>query len=39
MVIVQGEDWDSVKTSLIAGADVAAAYEAKMDTDGFDGCE
>jgi len=39
MVIVQSEDWDSVKTSLIAGADVAAAYEAKMDTDGFDGCE
>lgn len=39
MVIIQGEDWDAVKPSLIAGTDVAAAYEAKMDADGFDGCE
>ncbi len=39
MVIIQGEDWDSVKPNLVAGADVAAPYEAKMDADGFDGCE
>ncbi len=39
MVIINPEDWDSVKTGLVAGADVAAPYEAKMDSDGFDGCE
>ena len=38
MVIIQPDDWDSVKGSLLPGADVAAAYEAKMDADGFDGC-
>ena len=39
MVIIQTEDWDNVKTSLVAGTDVAMQYEAKMDADGFDGCE
>ncbi len=38
MVIVQAEDWDTVKASLVTGADVAAPYEAKMAADGFDGC-
>lgn len=38
MVIIQAEDWDTVKASLVAGADVAAPYEAKMAADGFDGC-
>jgi len=38
MVILQPDDWDSVKTSLIPGTEVATAYEAKMDADGFDGC-
>ena len=38
MVIIQPDDWDSVKGSLLPGTDVAAAYEAKMDADGFDGC-
>lgn len=38
MVIVQAEDWDNVKASLVAGADVAAPYETKMAADGFDGC-
>jgi len=39
MVILKAEDWDSVKSSLVAGADVAAPYEAKMAADGFEGCE
>ena len=39
MVIINPEDWDSVKTGLVEGANVAAPYEAKMDSDGFDGCE
>ena len=39
MVIIQAEDWDSVKPSLVAGVDVAAPYAAKMDADGFAGCE
>ena len=38
MVIIQAEDWDTVKAGLVAGADVAAPYEAKMAADGFDGC-
>ncbi|MGR9092048.1 MAG: glycine cleavage system protein H [Gammaproteobacteria bacterium] len=38
MVIIQAEDWDSVKADLVAGADVAAPYEVKMAADGFDGC-
>ncbi|MDA0823724.1 MAG: glycine cleavage system protein H [Proteobacteria bacterium] len=39
MVIIQAEDWDAVKATLVAGSDVAAPYEAKMDADGFAGCE
>ena len=39
MVILKPDDWDSVKSSLTPGSDVAAPYEAKMDADGFDGCE
>jgi len=38
MVIIQPDDWDSVKGSLLLGSNVTAAYEAKMDADGFDGC-
>jgi len=38
MVVIQPDDWDSVKGSLLPGTDVASAYEAKMDADGFDGC-
>ncbi len=38
LVILQPEDWDSVKSALTAGSDVAAPYEAKMEADGFDGC-
>ncbi len=38
MVILDPEDWDSVKGTLRPGASVAEAYEAKMAADGFDGC-
>jgi glycine cleavage system H protein len=38
LVILQPEDWDSVKGTLVAGAAVAAPYEAKMAADGFGGC-
>jgi glycine cleavage system H protein len=38
MVQLQPEEWDSVKASLTPGAEVAAAYEAKMDSEGFEGC-
>jgi len=38
LVILQPEDWDSVKSTLTVGGDVAAPYEAKMEADGFAGC-
>jgi glycine cleavage system H protein len=38
LVILKPEDWDSVRSSLIVGADVTAPYEAKMDSEGFAGC-
>jgi len=39
LVILQPEDWDSVKGTLVIGSDVAAPYEAKMESEGFGGCE
>lgn len=39
MVILKPEDWDAAKVSLVAGTDVAAPYETKMDADGFAGCD
>ena len=39
MVELQPEDWDAVKPTLVTGADVTAPYEAKMDADGFAGCD
>ena len=39
MVIIKVDDWESVKPGLVAGADVATPYEAKMSADGFEGCE
>lgn len=39
MVVLSPEDWDSVKGGLTLGSDVAAPYEAKMDADGFAGCD
>jgi glycine cleavage system H protein len=38
MVHLQPEEWDSVRASLIPGAEVAAPYEAKMASEGFEGC-
>ena len=38
LAILQPEDWDSVKATLVAGSDVAGPYEAKMDSEGFGGC-
>ena len=38
MVVLQPDDWDSVKGNLVLGSDVAGPYEAKMDADGFEGC-
>jgi glycine cleavage system H protein len=38
LVILQPEEWDSVKGSLVLGSDVTAPYEAKMDSEGFGGC-
>lgn len=39
MVEIQADDWDSVKDKYVIGSKVAAPYEAKMDADGFAGCE
>lgn len=38
MVQLQPDDWESVKAGLVAGSDVAGPYEAKMDSEGFEGC-
>jgi len=39
MVILKPEGWDEAKASLTVGSDVAGPYEAKMDADGFGGCD
>ena len=39
LVIISPEDWDSVKPNLTPGTDVSSPYEAKMEADGFAGCE
>ena len=38
MVQINPEDWDSVKAGLTPGSEVAGPYEAKMDSEGFEGC-
>ena len=38
LVILKPEDWAAVETSLVRGSDVTASYEAKMDSEGFSGC-
>ena len=38
LVQLQPDDWDSVKAGLTPGASVAGPYEAKMDSEGFQGC-
>ena len=39
LVVLKPDDWDSVKGSLVPGREVSGAYEAKMDSEGFGGCE
>ena len=38
MVQLQPDDWDNVKAGLTPGTEVAGPYEAKMESDGFEGC-
>lgn len=38
MVQLRPEDWDSVKGGLTPGSAVAGPYEAKMASEGFEGC-
>ena len=38
LVVLKPDDWDSVKPTLTPGTEVAGPYEAKMDSDGFEGC-
>jgi glycine cleavage system H protein len=39
LVVIKPDDWDGVKGALVPGTDVTGPYEAKMDADGFGGCE
>ena len=39
LIVLEPEDWQSVRTSLTPGTEVAPMYEAKMDADEFEGCE
>ena len=39
MVVIAPEDWAAIKPQLTLGVDVASKYEAKMDADGFAGCD
>jgi glycine cleavage system H protein len=39
LVILEPEDWASVKPTLTPGTEVSGPYEAKMDADGFEGCD
>ncbi len=39
LAVLEPEDWASVKPILTPGTEVAGPYEAKMDADGFAGCE
>ena len=36
---IKVEDWMAVKSQLTAGTEVSAPYEAKMESDGFAGCD
>ena len=38
LLVIKPADWSTVRPTLVAGADVAAPYEAKMTADGFAGC-
>jgi glycine cleavage system H protein len=38
LVQLKPDDWDSVKAGLTPGSEVAGPYEAKMASEGFEGC-
>ena len=38
-VVIKPENWDAMKGDLTLGEDVTGPYEAKMEADGFDGCQ
>ncbi len=38
LVILKPDDWASVKPTLTPGTEVAGPYEAKMESEGFEGC-
>jgi len=38
MVQLQPDDWEGVKAGLTPGSEVAGPYEAKMESEGFEGC-
>jgi glycine cleavage system H protein len=38
LVVIKPTDWAAARAGLVPGAQVAAAYEAKMAADGFAGC-
>ncbi|HHL42772.1 MAG TPA: glycine cleavage system protein H [Hellea balneolensis] len=39
MVVIDPVGWDEAKATLTPGTEVAGPYEAKMDADGFEGCD
>ncbi len=39
LIRVAPGDWEGTKAQLVAGSAVSAPYEAKMEADGFSGCE
>ena len=39
LIVIKPDDWAAAKATLVAGASVATAYEAKMAADGFAGCQ
>jgi glycine cleavage system H protein len=39
LVVLKPDDWASVVGTLLTGEAIIAPYEAKMDSDGFGGCE
>ena len=38
LVKIKASDWAGESGDLVTGGDAAAAFESKMDSDGFDGC-
>ena len=38
LVVLKPDEWDSIVPTLVPGSEVTARYEAKMDSEGFEGC-